>query len=148
MKNVLTVLRCCSCVQNDPNSGMTRDGARLFGELLEAGGAFVLALALGVATIVEVRVVQAVTRPPQDDEHEDYKIRTEARRLEDMKAAVEEQAVVLASLAEAHELKLKEQEDVRAMHHQTKEGKTNATTMRIANPIHSDLDEAEEDQTE
>eukprot|EP01046_Picozoa_sp_COSAG06_P000148 COSAG06_NODE_4_length_41837_cov_204.557597_43_plen_136_part_00 len=129
-------------MQNDPDSGMTRDGARLFGEVLEAGGAFVLALALGMATIVEVRIVRAVTMAPGDDEHNDYKIRTEARRLEDMKTAVEEQATVLASLTEAHKLKLKEQADVWAMHHQTKEATTTATA--IANPMHSDLDEADQ----
>ena len=91
-------------LQNDPDSGMDRDEARVFGAMLESMGAAVLALALAVATVVEVRIVRAITRPLAEGEHEDYKIRTEALRLEDMKKAAEEQALILAKLAEAHDL--------------------------------------------
>ena len=116
-------------LQNDPDSGMDRDDAHLFGAMLEAVGAGVLAFALGIATVVEVRIVRTITRPPVDNEHEDYKIRTEALRLEDMKKAAEEQEVILAMLTEAHDLKKKEQEDVRAMrHHKT-------TVEKFENPM-------------
>jgi hypothetical protein len=129
-------------LQNDPDSGMDRDDAHLFGAMLEAVGAGVLAFALGIATVVEVRIVRTITRPPVDNQHEDYKIRTEALRLEDMKKAAEEQEVILAMLTEAHDLKKKEQEDVRAMrHHETAEAK-------FENPLLKAHDATKEEELE
>ena len=78
-------------------------------------------VALGVSLLVQVDVWRAVRSNGDEDEDDDFKIRTEKRRLEDMKRAVEEQQVVIAKLEEARSVLLKEKADVKAMHDHTDE---------------------------
>ena len=73
-------------------------------------------VALGVSFSVQVDVWRAVRSNGDEDEHDDFKIRTEERRLLNMKRAVEEQQIVIAKLKEAHLVLLKEKTDVKAMH--------------------------------
>lgn len=73
-------------------------------------------VALGVSVLMQVVVWRAVTSNGDEDEDDDFKIRTEKRRLEDMKRVVEEQQVVIAKLEEASSVLLKEKADVKAMH--------------------------------
>ena len=76
-------------------------------------------VALGVSLFVQLKVWRAVRSNGDEDEHDDFKIRTEERRLEDMKRAVEEQQIMIAKLKEAHLVLLKEKADVKAMHDHT-----------------------------
>ena len=85
-------------------------------DALESAGGITLLVALGVSLFVQLEVWRAVRSNGDEDEHDDFKIRTEERRLEDMKRAVEEQQVVIAKLKEAHLVLLKEKADVKAMH--------------------------------
>ena len=93
-------------------------------------------VALGVSLFVQLKVWRAVRSNGDEDEHDDFKIRTEERRLEDMKRAVEEQQVVIAKLEEARSVLLKEKADVRGMHEHTHGDEDQATQ---SHP-HSDSD--------
>ena len=84
--------------------------------MLEVAGGVTLSLALGVSTVVQARVWRAIQGGRMQDEHEDYKIRVEARRLELKKQEVVKQEMILQQLEQAHEQMQKEQADVRAMH--------------------------------
>jgi hypothetical protein len=103
-------------VQNDPESGMDPATASSVRNALELAGGIMLLVALGVSLLVQVVVWRAVTSNGNEDEDDDFKIRTEKRRLEDMKRVVEEQQVVIAKLEEARSVLLKEKADVKAMH--------------------------------
>ena len=85
-------------------------------DALELSGGITLVVALGVSLLVQVDVWRAVRSNGDEDEHDDFKIRTEERRLLNMKRAVEEQQIVIAKLKEAHLVLLKEKADVKAMH--------------------------------
>lgn len=76
-------------------------------------------VALVASLLVQVDVWRAVRSNGDEDEDDDFKIRTEERRLEDMKRAVEEQQIVIAKLKEARSVLLKEKADVKAMHDHT-----------------------------
>ena len=73
-------------------------------------------VALGASAWVQMDVWRAVRSNGDEDEDDDFKIRTEERRLEDIKRAVEEQQIVIAKLKEARSVLLKEKADVKAMH--------------------------------
>ena len=88
-------------------------------DALELTGGITLLVALGASLLVQVDVWRAVRSNGDEDEDDDFKIRTEERRLLDIKRAVEEQQVVIAKLKEARSTKLKEKADVRAMHDHT-----------------------------
>ena len=103
-------------VQNDPESGMDPATASSVRDALESAGGITLVVALGVSLFVQLKVWRAVRSNGDEDEHDDFKIRTEERRLEDMKRAVEEQQIIIAKLKEAHLVLLKEKADVKAMH--------------------------------
>ena len=103
-------------VQNDPESGIDPATASSIRDALELAGGITLLVALGVSLLVQVDVWRAVRSNGDEDEDDDFKIRTEKRRLEDMKRAVEEQQVVIAKLEEARSVLLKEKADVKAMH--------------------------------
>ena len=85
-------------------------------DALESAGGITLLVALGVSLFVQLKVWRAVRSNGDEDEHDDFKIRTEERRLLDMQRAVEEQHVVVAKLEEARSVLLKEKADVKAMH--------------------------------
>ena len=86
---------------------------------LELAGGITLLVALGVSMLVQLDVWRAVRSNGDEDEDDDFKIRTEERRLEEMKRAFEEQQIVIAKLKEARSVLLKEKADVRAMHDHT-----------------------------
>ena len=88
-------------------------------DALELAGGITLVVALGVSLLVQLDVWRAVRSNGDKDEHDDFKIRTEQRRLLDMQRAVEEQQIVIAKLEEAHLVLLKEKADVKAMHDHT-----------------------------
>jgi hypothetical protein len=69
--------------------------------VLELAGGITLATALGMSVLVQVRVWRAVTSDGDDDEHNDFKIRTEQRRQQEIEQALEEQKVIVAKLVEA-----------------------------------------------
>lgn len=106
-----------SYVQSDPDSGLTRREAGHFRKVLEFAGGLTLATALAISTVVQARVWNIVRSDGKADEHSDFRIRTEARRLKSMESAIQEQRTILAKLHEAHELLEKEKLDVRTMHH-------------------------------
>eukprot|EP01046_Picozoa_sp_COSAG06_P037245 COSAG06_NODE_4185_length_4494_cov_31.643231_5_plen_86_part_00 len=69
-----------------------------------------------------------------------------ALRLEDMKKATEEQAVILTKLAEAHDLQKKEQEDVKVMrHHETAQAKFENPLLKADDPTKEEQLEQEEE---
>ena len=75
-----------------------------------------MATALGMSTLVQVRVWRAVRSDGDGDEHDDFKIRTEQRRREEMKQALEAQDLIIDKLIQAREVLSKEKADVKAMH--------------------------------
>ena len=83
---------------------------------LEWAGGITLLVALGVSLFVQLEVWRAVRSNGDEDEHDDFKIRTEERQLQEMERAVEEKKIVIAKLKEAHLVLLKEKADVKAMH--------------------------------
>ena len=85
-------------------------------DTMELAGGVILLVALGVSLLVQVDVWRAVKSNGNENEDDDFKIRTEERHLEEMKRAVEEKQVVVAKLKEARLVLLKEKADVRAMH--------------------------------
>ena len=96
-------------------------------------------------SVVQLGVWRAVRSNGDEDEDDDFKIRTEERRLEDMKRAVEEQQIMIAKLKEAHLVLLKEKADVKAMHDHTHGDEDQARQSRpdydadratFRNPIH------------
>ena len=110
-----------------------------------------LALALAVSLLVELQMWRAIRNGGKDTEHEDYKIRIEARRIENKKRELLEHEAVLEKLKEAHELVEKEKADVKAMHdHEqpTNDAEDVADPDRavFANPltIDTDVDDGEE----
>ena len=66
--------------------------------------------------MVQFNVWRAVRWNGNDDEHNDFKIRTEERRWEKMKQELEKQATIIAKLKAAHVALKNEKEDVKAMH--------------------------------
>jgi hypothetical protein len=84
--------------------------------VLEVVGGMTLAVALAVSLLVELQMWRAIRNGGKDTEHEDYKIRIEARRIENKKRELLEHEAVLEKLQEAHELVEKEKADVKAMH--------------------------------
>ena len=87
--------------------------------MLELAGGITLAAALGMSMLVQVRVWRAVTSDGDDDEHDDFKIRMEQRRQQEIEHTLERQKVIVAKLVEAHTVLSKEKEDVKAMHDHT-----------------------------
>ena len=85
-------------------------------DALEWAGGITLLVALGVSLFVQLEVWRAVRSNGDEDEHDDFKIRTEERQLQEMERAVEEKKIVIAKLKEAHLVLLKEKADVKAMH--------------------------------
>lgn len=115
-------MACCVPPQSNPESGLSHQEAGRFKSALEVAGGLTLASALGVSVVVQVQVWRAVRSEGEDGEHDDFKVRTEMRRMESMKKAVEEQETIIAKLREAHELLDKEKRDVRAMHRHEEDG--------------------------
>jgi hypothetical protein len=84
--------------------------------VLELAGGLTLATALGMSVVVQVRVLRAVKSDGDDDEHDDFKIRMEQRRQQEMEHTLERQKVIVAKLVEARRVLSKEKADVKAMH--------------------------------
>ena len=93
--------------------------ASRFRAVLEIAGGLTLATALGMSMLVQVRVYRAVTSDGDDDEHDDFKIRTEQRWREEMKQALEAQDLIIEKLIVARAVLSKEKADVKAMHDHT-----------------------------
>ena len=93
--------------------------ASRFRAVLELAGGLTLATALGMSMLVQVRVYRAVTSDGDDDEHDDFKIRTEQRWREEMKQALEAQDLIIEKLIVARAVLSKEKADVKAMHDHT-----------------------------
>ena len=83
---------------------------------LESAGGITLLVALGVSLSVQLKVWRAVRSNGDEDEDDDFKIRTEERQLQEMERAVEEKKIVIAKLKDARSVLLKEKADVRALH--------------------------------
>ena len=105
--------------------------ASRFRAVLELAGGLTLATALGMSTLVQVRVWRAVRSDGDGDEHDDFKIRTEQRRREEMKQALEAQDSIIDKLIQAREVLSKEKADVKAMHDH----------VEVANPLQRDNDD-------
>jgi len=93
--------------------------ASRFRAVLELAGGLTLATALGMSMLVQVRVYRAVTSDGDDDEHDDFKIRTEQRWREEMKQALDAQDLIIEKLIVARAVLSKEKADVKAMHDHT-----------------------------
>jgi hypothetical protein len=72
-----------------------------------------------MSVLVQVRVWRAIRSDGDDDEHDDFKIRMEQRRQQEMEHTLEMQKVIVAKRVEARTVLSKEQEDVKAMHEHT-----------------------------
>ena len=83
---------------------------------LEIIGTGTLVIALGVATLVQLRLLREVTSDGQVGYHNDFKIRMEERRQHEMETALAEQKKVVIKLKEAYEMLQKEKADIKAMH--------------------------------
>ena len=110
--------------------------------MLELVGGVTLAFALSASTMVQARIWRAISNGGKDGEHKDFKIRTEARRLEKKKEEVVEQEVMLQQLQDAYERMQNEMADVKAMHDHEKGAteagagqETNAACTETKNPI-------------
>ena len=90
--------------------------ASRFRAVLELAGGLTLATALGMSVVVQVRVLRAVKSDGDDDEHDDFQIRMEQRRQQEMEHTLERQKVIVAKLVEARRVLSKEKADVKAMH--------------------------------
>ena len=99
--------------------------------VLELGGAIVLATALGLGLLVELHVCRAVLSNGTADEHNDFKIRTEQRVLENARKVLAEKEALVAKLIEAHEALRKERDDVKAMHTHKQ-----PASNEVSNPVH------------
>ena len=124
--------------------------------MLEVAGGVTLALALAVSLLVELQMWRAIRNGGKDTEHEDYKIRIEARRIENKKRELLEHEAVLEKLQEAHELVEKEKADVKAMHDHDQPtndaenvtSRTDPNQTTFANPLDVDgngVDDGEEE---
>jgi hypothetical protein len=105
--------------------------ASRFRAVLELAGGLTLATALGMSVVVQVRVLRAVKSDGDDDEHDDFKIRTEQRWREEMKQALEAQDLIIEKLIVARAVLSKEKADVKAMHDH----------VVVANPLQRDNDD-------
>ena len=114
--------------------------ASKFRAVLELAGGLTLATALGMSTLVQVRVWRAVRSDGDDDEHDDFKIRMEQRRQQEMEHTLERQKVVVAKLVEAHTVLSKEKADVKAMH--------DHTASHYPNPLPRDDEDDDDDGRE
>ena len=89
--------------------------AQKFRAGLEMTGGITMAIAIGTSLFVQTNVWGAVRSNGEDEEHDDYKVRTEQRRLQEMEQTIEEQKVIVKKLMEAHAVLRKEKQDVAAM---------------------------------
>jgi hypothetical protein len=101
---------------------MGPDTASRFRAVLELVGAATLVAALGGALMVQLDVWRAVRSDGDEDEDDDFKVRTEERQLKELKQAVEEKTIAIAKLKQARAVVDKEKADVKAMRiHREKE---------------------------
>jgi C4-type Zn-finger protein len=112
---------------------MSTGTASRFHGLLELVGGITLATALGAALMVQLDVWRAVRSNGNDDEHNDFKIRTARRRWDKMKQELEEQATIIVKLEEAYTALQSEKADVKAMHDHDLRGQTQAVVTE--NPL-------------
>ena len=110
--------------------------ASRFRAVLELAGGITMATALGMSTLVQVRVWRAVRSDGDGDEHDDFKIRTEQRRREEMKQALEAQDLIIDKLIQAREVLSKEKADVKAMHDH----------VVVTNPLQRDNDDDDDQE--
>ena len=81
---------------------------------------------------------RAIRSDGDDDEHDDFKIRTEQRWREEMKQALEAQDLIIEKLIVARAVLSKEKADVKAMHdneHPTIDAQDAADRTTFANPL-------------
>ena len=72
--------------------------------------------------MVQLDVWRAVRSDGDEDEDDDFKVRTEERQLKELKQAVEEKTIAIAKLKQARAVVDKEKADVKAMRiHREKE---------------------------
>ena len=116
---------------------MDAANASTFRDVVDLAGGIVLMIALGTSLLVQVDVWRAVVSNGDDDEHDDFKIRTEQRRQQHMGMALEHQKTVVAKLILAHEVLREEKLNVTAMHDHTlpKGDQANQTKLTFANPL-------------
>ena len=117
-------------MQNDPSSGVGSSLASKLRTSLELCGSIILAIALGLSLLVQVRVWKEVRNNGSEEEHDDFKVRTEEKRLVEMRRALEEQQTIIEKLKAAHEVVSKEKADGEAMR--------NHVRVATDNPIHAD----------
>ena len=103
-------------MQNDPGSGMSPETSSSFRAALELGGGLTLVFAVVIPLLVQVNVWCAVKSDGDDNEHDDFKVRTEERQLAELERTVEQKKLLIEKLKEAHDVLLKEKKDVKAMH--------------------------------
>lgn len=128
--------------QSNPDSELSHRAAGQLRWMLELVGGLTLTFALGASTVVQARIWRAISNGGKDGEHKDFKIRTEARRLEKKKEELVEQEVILQKLQDAHERMQNEMADVKSMHDHEKDAtdvgarqETNAACKVTSNPI-------------
>lgn len=88
--------------------------AQKFRAGLEMTGGITMAIAIGTSLFVQTNVWGAVRSNGKDEEDDDYKVRTEQRRLQEMEQAIEEQKVIVRKLRDAHDVLRKEKQDAEA----------------------------------
>eukprot|EP01043_Picozoa_sp_COSAG02_P004177 COSAG02_NODE_107_length_36312_cov_45.037942_26_plen_103_part_00 len=99
--------------------------------------------ALLVSVLVQIQVWRAVQSNGTDDEHDDFKIRTETRRLNSMQKAIEEQKAIIAKLHESHDILQQEKDASKAMYHH-EEQETKSDTTKYENPLQEGQDKTDE----
>jgi hypothetical protein len=119
---------------------MSPDTAATFRNMLELVGSVTLATALGVALLVQLHVMREVRSEGNDDEHGDFKIRTEERRQQQIEKLLEEQKIVIEKLKEAHVVRQKEAGDVQAMRHHDRHAPPDSTRNPVFQDDHDDID--------
>jgi hypothetical protein len=129
--------------------------ASRFRAVLELAGGITLAAALGMSMLVQVRVWRAVRSDGDNDEHDDFKIRMEQRRQQEIEHTLERQKVIVAKLVEARTVLSKEKEDVKAMHDHATESEENVDSFlddlqsrnhegKIDNPLQASANDDED----
>ena len=91
-----------------------------------------------MALLVQVRVWLAVRSDGNDDEHNDFKVRTEERLLEQLKKSLEAKEALIAKLHEAHEILAKEKRDVQVMRNHEDNAQLENKAAVTRNPLHDD----------
>jgi hypothetical protein len=104
-------------VLSQPGAEATGETAEAFRNGLDAASVITILIGLAVSLIMEVHIVRSVASAGTDEEHEDYRVRMEARRLEAIRRALDVQASVVEELKEAHKEREQEMQELERMQH-------------------------------